>query len=1380
MHRLKTTIFIALILLSFRASFAAPVTADTAAKAVQGWLRQDHRPLGARLSSNVKRTETVKDTNGAALYYVVHLQPAGFVILSADDAAEPIVAFSASGSFDSSSGSTLAKMVNYDLPKRLAQARSPAKASATTARSKWNAFLAGSLNPPPDSDENGSIVVVSQIRVAPFIQTLWNQQTDVSLNDACYNYYTPPGSAGDPANDPCGCVATALAQTMFYYKWPSNGVGITTFVVTNNGAPMNTSLLGGNGAGGPYQWTNMPLSPDSPTTIQAMAIGALTHDAGAAVNMMYTSNNSSAYSVNAQQALVNTFQFATADYYENDSSGLSGTPLLNMVNPNLDARLPVILGIQPDGGHCLLCDGYGYSSSTLFHHLNTGWGGDNDIWYALPNVDTADSGDFTLVNACIYNIFPTGTGQIISGQVTDPTGAPIVGATVTATAFSIPTSTTTDSNGVYAFSRTRASATYALTVSKPGNSSASGSYTTESSSLNQLPSGNVWGADFVLSPALLTIPETGFSSVGLTNGPFSVISQIYNLTNSSAVAINWNISNPSTWLSVSATNGLLPAGSVTNFTVTLNSIANTLAAGAYSGSIWISNLGNAVGQPLQFSLSVYNTNFPIAVTGYNLDVIVEADAVGGNTFNYADTFDPVNPIPGTNGGPACFYETNLVVTNIFGSDASDTGLPASGLFTSEFDHGTVFQLGPYDGENVLYLTYSNATGSLNLATPAIYNSLSVLAASAQGGGSGTMVIHFSDGSSSALIPFNATNYLTTNTPSSGAALTNFGMLVIGQFNEFYSLDNGYQFPTLYQTTVDLAAAGLNNKMVTAVTFTMPATNAAAVTTNTVTGVFALSGTAAPYTGDYTVSVSPSPSDGGTVSGGGPFPAGSTNTVTATAIGNFAFVNWTEGGVVVSTSTNYTFIVNGNETLTANFTENFTVTLNASPAGGGSVSGGGTFAVGSLATLTAMPSNGYAFTGWTGDISSGNDPLIITVLTNLNLTATFAPNGVDLNVTVRTNIPAYGSVTPNLNGKILTLGRNYTLTATPVAGALFSSWTGGIVTNKNPLTFKAETNMLIEAVFVPNPFLPVKGTYNGLFAVSNSISETTAGMLRSLIIGPKGTYSGSLLINGTVHGISGSFNLNGLATNVIKRTAAQGGSLTLQMTLPNSDTPAPQLTGTVAGTSWTATLTADLAADAVPTGQYTLLVPPGNNTVSPAGDGYALIDNDAGTVRITGDLADGTPLSQTVTVSENGYVPIYASLYSGKGLLTGWINLSSNLDNTGLTWIRPGARTGLYTNGFANTLSAGQLLLSQWSEPGNFDLLTNITIFDTNMPVSVTGSGKVTGQGVSGSIAPKTGVVTLSIGSGSSRVTAHGALLNPTNGGGYFLTKTNAQGIEFGP
>src|SRR5207302_5972768 len=116
---------------------------------------------------------------------------------------------------------------------------------------------------------------------------------------------------------------------------------------------------------------------------------------------------------------------------------------------------------------------------------------------------------------------------------------------------------------------------------------------------------------------------------------------------------------------------------------------------------------------------------------------------------------------------------------------------------------------------------------------------------------------------------------------------------------------------------------------------------------------------------FTIAVSAAPANGGTVSGGGTFPANSSQTVTATPNAGFAFVNWTEAGTVVSTSASFTFTLTANRNLVANFTQQtFTIAVSAAPANGGTVSGGGTFPANSSQTVTATPNAGFAFVNWT--------------------------------------------------------------------------------------------------------------------------------------------------------------------------------------------------------------------------------------------------------------------------------------------------------------------------------------------------------------------------------------------------------------------------------
>ena len=118
---------------------------------------------------------------------------------------------------------------------------------------------------------------------------------------------------------------------------------------------------------------------------------------------------------------------------------------------------------------------------------------------------------------------------------------------------------------------------------------------------------------------------------------------------------------------------------------------------------------------------------------------------------------------------------------------------------------------------------------------------------------------------------------------------------------------------------------------------------------------------------YYINVSPNPSIGGTVTGGGSYAEGQQCVVTATANTGYTFINWTENGEEVTTEASYSFIVAGNRNLVANFTLNtYTITVLADPVNGGIVSGMGSYNHGESCTLTAECNENYTFVNWTKD------------------------------------------------------------------------------------------------------------------------------------------------------------------------------------------------------------------------------------------------------------------------------------------------------------------------------------------------------------------------------------------------------------------------------
>jgi formylglycine-generating enzyme required for sulfatase activity len=289
---------------------------------------------------------------------------------------------------------------------------------------------------------------------------------------------------------------------MRYHNYPAGPSTLGPFTIYVDGAAQSRWLRGGDGNGSDYYWSLMVPQPGcASTTAQRQAIGALTHDAGVSVGMRYTASSSTAYTTDSAGALVATFGYSNAIAGYNGGSTISKTTLNTMLNTNLDAGLPCLLAVRSSvSGHAVVCDGYGYSGSTLYHHLNLGWSGADDAWYDLPGVETG-KGTYDTVTSCIYNVFPSGSGEVISGRVTDSSGNPLSGVAVTASFAGWGSVTTvTNTGGIYAFAGVPSNRVCTVQASEEGRSFASVTVTTGKSASYQAGTGNVWAADFVQLP----------------------------------------------------------------------------------------------------------------------------------------------------------------------------------------------------------------------------------------------------------------------------------------------------------------------------------------------------------------------------------------------------------------------------------------------------------------------------------------------------------------------------------------------------------------------------------------------------------------------------------------------------------------------------------------------------------------------------------------------------------------------------------------------------------------------------------------------------------------------------------------------------------------
>jgi hypothetical protein len=302
----------------------------------------------------------------------------------------------------------------------------------------------------------------------------------------------------------------------------------------------------------------------------------------------------------------------------------------------------------------------------------------------------------------------------------------------------------------------------------------------------------------------------------------------------------------------------------------------------------------------------------------------------------------------------------------------------------------------------------------------------------------------------------------------------------------------------------------------------------------------------------------------------------------------------------------------------------------------------------------------------------------------------------------------GIITPDLSGQQLVNGNTYTITAVPAEGNIFAGWSGSFISTNPRLTFQMTSNLVIEANFIPNPFLGTKGTYVGLFHESDEVQLPSSGYF-TVSVTAKGKYSGRLQLGTRRHSFKGALNLQCQGTNLIWRRT--GGALALNFQIVGDQ--ADQIHGQLSDGIWSASLAGNRAVFHARTnpapcaGSYTMAVPGlEDDAFGPTGFGHGRVKvSPSGKLKFVGSLADGTKVSQSTMLSRDGCWPLYASPYSGNGLVLSWLIITNRAQddiNGSLCWIKwpiPTAR--YYPGGFTNEcLAVGSI----YSRPVGMNIL----------------------------------------------------------------------------
>jgi hypothetical protein len=308
------------------------------------------------------------------------------------------------------------------------------------------------------------------------------------------------------------------------------------------------------------------------------------------------------------------------------------------------------------------------------------------------------------------------------------------------------------------------------------------------------------------------------------------------------------------------------------------------------------------------------------------------------------------------------------------------------------------------------------------------------------------------------------------------------------------------------------------------------------------------------------------------------------------------------------------------------------------------------------------------------------------------------NGDMSEITV--GVAGKGSVAPNYSGHLLEINHAYTMTASPKSGYTFDNWTGanGVVCTTEKYSFPMQTNLALQANFVPDPFLAPAGGYTGLFSPASGPTVQNSGYCQ-LAVTTKGAFSGYLQTGATRHPISGQFDGDGTWAKTINVSGRNPWSVTLNVDLSGGNA----IGGVISNGTWTAQLTANKSVfnatkdRATFAGDYTMIFDGANGpTTLPEGDGYAYVAiGENGAVTLSGSLADGSKITPSATLSQYGKWPFYASLYGGAGCVSGWVGVGDSGAVSGsVVWIKPGGTGGNYPGGFTFPTTASGGLYSK--------------------------------------------------------------------------------------
>lgn len=338
-----------------------------------------HKFMGA----DVSLAYTSYADRGEACFYIFNVGESGFVIMSADDFYRPIIGYSHNGKFDVNNvPPALQDYLDGIVVGRSAD-RTTQNAAAPDVAADWQMLA-----------KTGRLVSRNGGRGVDYlVQTQWNQGYP-------YNYFCPDDPNGDHGHAIVGCLATAMAQLVAFWKYPEHGNGSHCYYHEDYGqicADFQNTY---------YDWDHIANKVNEHSPIEEIEAAAMiSFHCGVSIDMGYGPDGSGGASGPIPDAMHNYFSYSDAciQYRRDD---FETETWKDMVREQFDMGWPMYYGGCDDGCHAFICDGY--DDYDMFH-FNLGWGGSSDGWYIIDEAPYTNPADamFNFVPQVVYDATPS-------------------------------------------------------------------------------------------------------------------------------------------------------------------------------------------------------------------------------------------------------------------------------------------------------------------------------------------------------------------------------------------------------------------------------------------------------------------------------------------------------------------------------------------------------------------------------------------------------------------------------------------------------------------------------------------------------------------------------------------------------------------------------------------------------------------------------------------------------------------------------------------------------------------------------------------------------------------------------------------------------------